>query len=157
MRDDDIGEALDHLAIDRLQRAYADVVDRRAWADLDRLFTPDAVVDLDLVTRDSLRLEGPTAVGEFIGSAIEEFSFFEFVILNSHIQLAVDGDPDQATARVFMCELRLRSGEAERSEAFGLYRDHYRRTPDGWRIAHRRYRSMARFPAAEVFALPPEL
>jgi hypothetical protein len=52
-----------------------------------------------------------------------------------------------------MCELRVRRGERERSDAFGRYEDAYRRTPAGWRIAARRYRSIARFPDGVVFPL----
>ncbi|MFO7592107.1 MAG: hypothetical protein R6X23_14650 [Acidimicrobiia bacterium] len=37
-----IAEAVDHVAIRRLQSAYADVVSRRAWAELGDLFLPDA-------------------------------------------------------------------------------------------------------------------
>ena len=43
----------DHLAIDRLARRYADVIDRRAWGELAELFTPEAVVTIDLVTHDA--------------------------------------------------------------------------------------------------------
>ncbi len=39
-------DALDYLAITRLQAAYADVVTRRAWRELERLFLPDAHDDV---------------------------------------------------------------------------------------------------------------
>ena len=150
-----LADALDHGEIDRLQRAYADALNRRAWDDLEALFHPDAVVDLDLVTRPSHRLEGPAGVSAFIAAAMDRFTFFQFVILNSHVTLHLDGDPDRARARVYMCELRQLAGEAERNDAFGLYQDTYRRGDDGWKIAQRSYRSMARFPPGEVFGLPP--
>lgn len=157
MKSDVLAEVADHHAIDRLQRAYADVVNRRAWGDLPPLFLPEATIELDLVTSPVRTIAGPEALGQFVGAALEAFSFFEFVILNSHVELLTDGDPDRATARMFMRELRLRSGETARSDVFGLYRDHYLRTPSGWRIEQRRYRSMARFPEADVFPLPPDL
>lgn len=153
--DDRLADALDHGEIDRLQRAYADALNRRAWDDLEALFRPDAVVELDLVTRPSHHLDGPAALRAFIAGAMERFTFFQFVILNSHVMLRVDGDPDRARARVYMCELRQLAGETERNDAFGLYQDTYQRGDDGWRIAHRSYRSMARFPPGEVFGLPP--
>ncbi len=149
-------EVADHHAIDRLQRAYADVVNRRTWNELVPLFAPDATIELDLVTAPLRTIEGPEALGQFVGAALEAFSFFEFAILNSHVELMADGDPDRATSRVFMHELRLRTGDSVRSDVFGLYRDRYLRTPSGWRIEHRRYRTMARFPDAEVFPLPSE-
>ena len=60
----------DVVAIERLQSAYADVVNRREWGELDRLFRPDAVIRIDTVTRPVFELVGPVALGEFIGSAV---------------------------------------------------------------------------------------
>lgn len=147
-------ETVDHVAIDRLLRSYADVVDRRAWAELPHLFAPGATVELDLVTSPARTIASPQELAAFIAAAVTRFSFFEFVILNARIELWPEGDRQAATARVFMCELRVDAESGERSDAFGLYRDRYVRTEDGWRFAHRRYRSMARFPAGEVFPLP---
>ena len=96
----------------------------------------------------------PRVSGHFIAAAVARFSFFEFVILNAHVELWPEGDRHTATARVFMCELRQDAESRERSDAFGLYRDRYVRTEAGWRFARRRYRSMARFPAGDVFPLP---
>jgi hypothetical protein len=151
-----VAEAADHVAVTRLQQAYADAVTRRDWAALDDLFLPDAVVALDLVTRPPREIVGPAALGVFIAGAIERFDFFQFVVLTSHVTLWPDGDHDAATARVFMCELRRERGEQERGEAFGLYRDRYARVDGRWWFAARAYRSMARWPGGEVFPLPPE-
>ncbi len=155
--DDDVAATVDHVAIDRLQRAYADLVTRRAWDELDGVFTPDITITLDLVSRPTIELAGVDAFVAFIGPAMERFGFFEFVILNSHIELWPDGDRSAATARMFMCELRTTNGETVRTDAFGLYRDRYVRTDAGWRIAARRYRSMAQFPAGLWHPLPDDL
>lgn len=154
---DHIAETVDHAGIERLQRAYADVVNRRDWPALEDLFTADATLDLDLVTSEPRRIVGPAAIGDFIGRAVERFAFFQFVILNSHVDLGPDGDADAATVRLFMCELRQAVDETGRVDAFGLYRDRYVRLDGGWRFAHRRYRSMGRFPPGDVFPLPVDL
>lgn len=143
-------DALDWVAITRLQQRYADVANRRAWSELHDLFLPEAVVHLDLVTREPFDLAGPGALGEFIGGSLERFEFFEFVILNT----VIDIDGDAATARMFMSELRRDVGTHHPSQIFGLYRDRYVRAPDGWRFAERHYRSIARSDEPEVFALP---
>ena len=148
-------ETVDYVAIVRLQRAYADVVNRREWAELHQIFTPDATVDLDLVTRPALHMVGPEALGEFVGPAIERFDFFEFVVLNAHVELWPDGDRRAARARVFMCELRQPAGQTERDDAFGLYRDTYALVDDEWRISARRYRSLGRFPRGEILPVGP--
>src|ERR1700687_1084817 len=79
--DDELQDTIDHVAITRMQHAYADAVTRRAWAELHSLFLPDATVRVDTVTNPVIELTGPQAVGDFIGSAVERFEFFEFVPL----------------------------------------------------------------------------
>jgi hypothetical protein len=134
----------DVVAIERLQSAYADVVNRRAWAELAGLFLPDAVVRIDTVTRDPFELVGPDALGGFIDGAVQRFAFFEFIRLNAHIEVDLDGDPDAARCRLFMCEVRRDVGTLDWSVAYGVYHDRYCRTPDGWRFARRDYQSLTR-------------
>lgn len=148
-------ETIDYVAITRLQAAYADVVNRRAWSELGELFLPDAPITVDTVTNPPKELVGPEALGEFIGGAIERFEFFEFVILNARVWTEVDGDVDAARARVFMCELRQDAATGHASQAFGVYHDDYRRTADGFRFARRRYQSLTRTGRNEVFSFPP--
>ncbi len=149
-------EVADHLAVSQLQCAYADVINRRAWDELVPLFVEDAPVRIDTVTREPFELVGPAGVGDFISGAIERFAFFEFVILNSRINLATDGDVDRAAARIFMCEVRLDRDGDEWSTAYGVYHDRYLRTADGWRFARRDYQSLAR-TTGEVFEFPHHL
>jgi hypothetical protein len=144
----------DYVAITRLQAAYADVVTRRAWEELEPLFVPDAPIRVDTVTRPVLDLMGAAALGEFIGSAVERFDFFQFVILNTVVDVAAD---DTATGRVYLVELRQDRESGEWSNAFGLYVDSYRKDKGRWRFAARRYQSMARkvgTATAEVFPFP---
>ena len=149
-------DANDHLAIDRLQRAYADGVTMRDWQQVQGLFLPDATISLDLVTRPPMQFSGPVELTDFVSGALEAFAFFQFVILNSHIEAAAS-DPLAAKARMFMCELRLPHGTRKRDETYGLYRDTYRKTDQagygGWRFASRWYRTMARFPSGDAFPL----
>ena len=60
---DVLQETVDHLAINRLQSAYADTVTRRDWSTLDQLFLDDAAVRIDTVTRDPFDVVGPAALG----------------------------------------------------------------------------------------------
>lgn len=146
----------DVVAIERLQSAYADVVNRRAWAELARLFLPDAVVRIDTVTRDPFELVGPVALGGFIDGAVQRFAFFEFIRLNAHVETDLDGDPDAARCRLFMCEVRRDVGTLDWSVAYGVYHDRYRRTADGWRFARRDYQSLTR-TGGDVAAFPHHL
>jgi hypothetical protein len=147
-------EAVHDTSVRRLQHAYADVVNRRAWPELESLFRPDAEVVIDRRAGDPLRLVGGNEVGAFIGSAIDHFSFFEFVILNAHIVFPDGPEAGTAVCRLFMCELR-QDGTGRFSTAFGLYHDRYALEDDRWRFAERRYHSLARHGRVlEVFPLP---
>lgn len=139
------------VAVQRLQAAYGDAVTRRAWGEVRGLFDPDAVVHIDTRTREPFTLDGPDALVAFIERALEPFAFFELAILNA--VAAVDGD--QATGRVYLCELRHdRAGQW--TQAFGLYQDRYARRDRTWRIQERRYTSLARTgPTIESFGFPP--
>jgi hypothetical protein len=149
-----VHEALDLLAISRLQSAYGDVVTRRAWSELTPMFLPDCPIRLDLRGGKVIEHVGPDAIGEFIASSLERFAFFEFALLNA----VVDLDGDRATGRLYMWELRQDSASNRWTNAFGLYEDAYERHDGGWVFASRHYSSLARTAAdgkgMDVFSIP---
>ncbi len=151
-----IADAVDHSEIRRLQDAYADVVSRRQWPDLADLFLADTELELDLRER-TLSFTGPVAIGEFIGQSIEQFDFFQFGILGTRVLLRHEGNPDAATSRMYMTELR-QTHSGHWSQIYGVYHDRFTRTDGGWRFAHRRYHSLARnnMPAT-IFPFPDHL
>jgi hypothetical protein len=125
------------------------------------LFLPDAVVEIDKRTGDPLRLVGPHAVGEFIGDAISGFDFFEFVVLNTRMEIGVGGDPDAAAVRMYMQELRREADSGRFTIVYGVYHDRLARAGGHWWFEHRRYHTLARGAAAdddyEVFDFPHHL
>jgi hypothetical protein len=144
-------ETIDYVAIRRLQSAYADIVTRRAWSEFDGIFRPDAEVVIDRMDGKPLVLNGPAAVAGFISGAIAHFDLFEFVVLNTVIQI----EGDRASARMYMWEAR-HDPVAGRSDAFGLYRDAHCRTDGRWWFAGRRYQTLGRSlgPQLSVYPLP---
>ena len=148
MRTLDQNEMADFIAIQRLQASYADIVTRRQWSELEQVFLPDATVSIDTAEGTPFVLRTPGGIGEFIGTSIERFEFFEFVILNSVIEFGPAGS-GEATARMYMAELRQSREGGRRSTAFGLYRDKYVKRGDDWLIGERNYRSAARTSARE--------
>ena len=148
-----LAEAVHDTGVRRLQHAYADVVNRRAWPELSHLFLPDAPVVIDRRQGEPLRLTGPEALGEFIGASIEQFEFFEFVVLNAHIVFPEGAMAGTAVSRLFMCELRQDGTSGRQTNAYGIYHDRYRFESNRWCFAERRYHSLARH-GRELDAFP---
>jgi hypothetical protein len=131
-----------------------DIVNRRAWTELDEVFRPDTHVEVDTVTNPVRTFTGPDAFAAFVAGAIERFDHFEFVILNTVVDIISD---TQATGRIFMCELRHDRELDAWSTAYGRYEDSYSRADGRWSFARRQYRSMARTgPDAAILGLPPD-
>jgi hypothetical protein len=149
-------ETVDRVAIQDLLGTYADVINRRAFGELEDLFLPECEIVIDTRRGAPQTIVGGVALGEFVGSAIDRFDFFEFVILSA--RLWVDGS-GEASGRLYMCEVRHDRATHERSQAFGVYHDHFRRVGDRWWFAARQYHSLARTPAdgstgLDVFDFP---
>ena len=152
-----LAEAVHDSGVRRLQYAYADVVNRRAWSEMTRLFLSDATVTLDLRAGDPLRLTGGAEVGEFIAGAIDRFEFFEFVILNAHIAFPDGPSAGSAVSRLFMSELRQDRADGRWTTAYGLYHDRYTLDSGRWWFAERRYHSLARTGRdLDAFPLPSD-
>lgn len=148
-------ETDDVVAIWRLQSAYADIVNRRAWPELRGVFVADATVHLDTVTAQPFTLEGPDAIGGFIGPSIEQFDHFSFVILNTVVDVE---DARSARGRIFMMEVRHQTATDTWPNALGVYEDRYTKRDGRWWIASRNYRSLARQgPEGVVLGAAPGL
>lgn len=147
--------AVHDTGIRRLQHAYADVVNRRAWPELEDLFLPDARIAIDTRKGEPLQLVGGRALGDFIGASVTRFSFFEFEILNAHIVFPDGAAAESAVSRLYMCEHRLDESSGRWTNAFGLYHDRYHFDGSRWWFAERTYHSLARnAPELEVFPFP---
>jgi SnoaL-like domain len=149
MRPYDQNEMADFVAVQRLQASYADIVTRRAWAELKQIFLADVTLEIDKREGAPLLIRTPEAIGDFIRTSIEGFDFFEFVILNSVVELGMP-DAGRATARMYMAELRHSRDSGRRSNAFGLYRDVFVKRDEEWWFEARSYRSGARTSAREL-------
>ena len=145
-------ETIDYIAVSRLHHAYADIATRRAWAELDEIFVPDIPIVIDLRDRDPLVFDSCEAFRGFVSVAVDNFEFFEFVILNSRVYLNHDGDTDAAVARMYMSELRQDRAAHRWSAVYGVYHDRFRRIDGQWWFVGRDYSSLARPTANDVDA-----
>jgi hypothetical protein len=151
----DMSETDDYISITRLQAAYADVVTRRAWPELRPLFEAEAPITVAVAGGDTHEFSGPIEIGDFIGASLEQFEFFQFVILNTVINIGVGGDADRADGRMYMSELRQFAASGSWSVVYGVYHDCYRRSDKQWRFMNRQYQTLGRTaPQMHVFDFP---
>jgi hypothetical protein len=158
MIDDDLLATTVHdTAIRRLQHAYADVVNRRAWSELDHLFLPDAPLVISMRVGEPIEAVGGGAIAEFIGGTVQQFEFFEFIVLNAHIEFPEGPTAGTAAARLYMCELRQAEDGGRWTEVYGLFHDRYELRSDRWWFAERHYHSLARHGRErDVFPFPEQ-
>jgi hypothetical protein len=131
----------DHAAIFRLQRAYADVVSRMAFAELGELFVPDIRLLMELPGHTK-ELVGPQAFGEYVARRVTHLEFFQFVVTNAVAELAAD-DRDRAHGHMYFYELHQDREHHRLRTLYGLYRDQYVRVDGRWWFAHRRFAPLA--------------
>ncbi|MES2498647.1 MAG: nuclear transport factor 2 family protein [Pseudomonadota bacterium] len=126
-------EISDRLEIQDLIARYAHAIDDQDWDALDRVFTPDAVIDYtDLGGAKGSRAETKA----YLAQAMPTFSAFQH--LSTTTKLDITGDTAKARTILFNPMVMQHEGE-ERVFFIGLwYCDDLVRTADGWRIAHRR-------------------
>lgn len=148
--------AIDEVQIRALLAAYSDVVNRRAWSELDALFVRDARISLDVRAGPIRLLAGPGELRGFLDDALSRFALFMIVVLNTHVSRAPDGDPDAANSRTYICEIR-QDHAGELTRAFGLYQDQLLRSDGRWRFARRSYQSIARGADSLEVLPPPEI
>lgn len=129
------------LALQDLQRAYADVVSRQAFSELAGLFRPGIELVMELPGRPT-RIVGPEAFGEYVAQRIAHLEFFQFVVDNAVVELD-DDRPDRATGRMWFHELHQDAERHRLVRLHGVYRDDFVRVGGRWWFAHRRFAPLA--------------
>ena len=126
-------ELSDRAEIQDLMTRYAYAIDDRDWDALDSVFTPDAIIDYS--EAGGARGTVPE-IKKFLAEAMGNFSAFQH--LSTTTQIRIDGDRAKARTILFNPMVMQHEGQ-ERVFFVGLwYNDDLVRTPDGWRITHRR-------------------
>jgi hypothetical protein len=127
-------EISDRLELQQLVTDYANAIDKRAWGELDRVFTPDAYIDY----RAMGGIDGSyVAIKSWLPGALAPFKGYMHLIGNC--SFALDGD--LATGRIACfnpMEIPLPEGGTQVLFLGLWYHDRYIRTANGWRIRERR-------------------
>lgn len=127
-----IQEISDRIELQYLAVRYADIIDRRAFAELRDICVADAWIDYREMGGPACCLEDTIS---FLEDSLSVFANYQHLVSNA--QFEVDGD--RATGKV-MCfnpmEMRVKGGT--HTYLLGLwYMDEFLRTADGWRFASR--------------------
>lgn len=126
-------EMSDRLDIQDLITRYAYAIDEQDWNALDRVFTPDAVIDYTDLGGAKGSLSETKA---YLAQAMPTFPAFQH--LSTTTRIDIDGDKARTKTILFNPMVMNHEGE-ERVFFIGLwYNDELVRTADGWRIKHRR-------------------
>jgi uncharacterized protein (TIGR02246 family) len=125
----DGSERGDALAIGRLVDEYADAVARGDVEAFGRCWTPDG-----RWTGPGLDREGVDAITEAFAKMRRRIATAEQEIVEGDV--TVEGERAIGTWTIHETIVDLDGSERER---VGRYDDEYRRTPDGWRFASRRF------------------
>lgn len=134
--DSKIQALLDHEEIRNLRTLYAHHLDSNNIAELDQVFSPDAVVEVTVG-----KMEGIAAIQAGLKEAYTLFDRdnksnypFMHVIANHWIKLT---GPDSAEGRCYLVDFETASKpDPNPLLLLGLYHDKYIRIDGQWRITH---------------------
>jgi hypothetical protein len=152
MGDDTAYDDSAYLAILRLQRAYADISTRRAWAEIASVAAPDARF-IYHTQSGVIEVEGAAQFAEMGKQTAERFSFNMLVPLNSVVTECSGG---RARGRCYFFELAEERDSGDWVEVHGVYHDEYREEDGRWRLSRREYRPLARRAGGRRESFPPE-
>ncbi len=124
-------EREDRQDISELLVRYATGIDRRDWPLFRTVFTDDCELDYGVIGV----WNGVDAVAEFM----EQTHAMAGHTMHRLSNQAITVDGDKAEARTYIDGLIMAADNKSGVNAIGFYDDEIVRTPDGWRIARRRY------------------
>jgi SnoaL-like domain len=139
-----------YVAIERLQRAYADISTRRAWKEVPSLATPDARFIFN-TKAGMFEIEGGQAFAEMSIQMADRFSFSVLTPLNSVISVGPNGT---ARGRCYFLEVAEERQTGEWVEVYGVYYDEYERHEGSWLFSRREYQPYGRRTGGTLEALP---
>jgi ketosteroid isomerase-like protein len=128
----DLKELQDKQEITEICYRYGLALDSRDWAALAALFTPDA----DAYYLDMPPARGYQAIEDTCRTALTPLTATQHLISNVVVRL----DGDRAESSCYLQAQHVKAGTAGGDNFIiaGRYDDRLIRTPDGWRITHRR-------------------
>ncbi|WP_300679932.1 nuclear transport factor 2 family protein [Nocardioides sp.] len=141
----------DTRAIEQLKYRYVRLLDTKQWDGFADCFTAEATGDYN-----GLAFADPSALVAYMREHLVDGIITLHQVHHPEITLDPD-DPDLATGRWYLQDKVIVPAFDFILEGAAFYEDRYRRTADGWRIAHTGYArtyeltwSLADLPSAKV-------
>jgi hypothetical protein len=144
-------DAIAYLAIQRLQRSYADIATRQAWSEVPSLAAPDARFSFDTHSGNVIEVEGAVAFGEFGAKANARFAFYEYIPLNFVVTIGRD---NTARGRSYSLEVAEDRETGDWVEFYGTYEDEYAVFEGTWRFSSRHYQTYGRRTNGRLTSFP---
>ena len=125
-------DCADRQAIVDMLNRYASCLDGHDWPGLNDVF------DIEATAEYGVAFAGRPAIVQAISALLDDCGPSQHLLGN--YQIRINGDEAEATTKVRVIHI----GAGERAaltpyESIGVYEDLLRRTPEGWRIVHRRF------------------
>ncbi|MCP3803456.1 nuclear transport factor 2 family protein [Allokutzneria sp. A3M-2-11 16] len=130
-----VQEIADRLDVVDVVVAYATALDTKDWALLGSLFTDAAIFEF---AGRFERQEGPAAIVALISAVLGPLDATQHI--NTNHVVTVHGDEAEHTCYFQAQHVRRGLPGGEQFIVAGAYVDRLRRTPGGWRFAHRSVR-----------------
>lgn len=123
----------DRVEIADLLARYCLALDGRDWGQLERVFTEDATAEYGPAGNP----RGLPAIIAVVRASLEPLDASQHFIGTSLVEANADGGAD---GRTYLIARHIRHGTpgGEHYTIAGTYIDRFVRTPEGWRIRHRR-------------------
>lgn len=128
LEDQDLRDRFEIVAV---TYKYALALDTRDWGLLTNCFTPDATADFG-VWGKAIGVEQIIAAARPVMEGMERTQH----LIANHL-ITLNGDAAECTCYLVAEHLLSAAAGGSTSTTRGLYRDHFVRTSDGWRIAAR--------------------
>lgn len=156
--------ARDRVEIGEVLQRYGMALDEKRFEELDRVFTPDAVLRYAMPASgegEPQRAEGGLdAWRRLFRGFLAPFFWTQHLVSPPVVEL--DGDEARSTCRLLASHIQIRKGGGRNLwRVWGVYRDRWRRCDEGWRICEREFDGvhtegeMLPVDAVETFASAP--